>query len=329
MKTLLLVICITLSAFAMEQDAKIYVAGHRGMVGSAIMRKLQKEGYHNIITTTSTELDLRNQQDVLKFFQVQKPAYVFLAAAKVGGILANDTYPAEFIRDNLSIELNVIDAAYKSGVKKLLLLGSSCIYPRMCPQPMKEDHLLTGTLEPTNEWYALAKICGVKLCQAYNRQYGTRFISCMPTNLYGPGDNYHLQNSHVLPALIRKFDDAKNTGAQKVHVWGTGQVKREFLHVDDLADACLFLMDNYEGDAPINVGWGKDISISNLAKLVQEAIGFDGQITYDISKPDGTPQKLLDTTLINSLGWHPQITLQEGLRQTIESYRDQKETLRR
>lgn len=313
----------------MEQDAKIYVAGHRGMVGSAIVRKLHADGYHNIITRTSKQLDLRNQRAVLQFFEEEKPDYVFLAAAKVGGIWANNIYPAEFIRDNLAIELNVIDAAYRAKVTKLLFLGSSCIYPRMCLQPMKEEHLLTGPLEPTNEWYALAKICGIKLCKAYNRQYGTHFISCMPTNLYGPGDNYNLQNSHVLPALIRKFDDAKNQNLPSVEMWGTGEVKREFLHVDDLADACLFLMNNYDGNEHVNIGWGKDISIGDLAKMVQNAIDFDGKITRNLSKPDGTPRKLLDTSLINSLGWHPKISLKEGLKQTIQTYRSQKENVRR
>ena len=329
MKAFFLCLIVAISAFAMEQNAKIYVAGHRGMVGSAIVRKLHAEGYHNIITRTSRQLDLRNQKAVRQFFEEEKPDYVFLAAAKVGGIWANNIYPAQFIYDNLAIELNVIDAAYRSKVTKLLLLGSSCIYPRECPQPMKEEHLLTGPLEPTNEWYALAKICGIKLCKAYNKQYGTRFISCMPTNLYGPGDNYHLQNSHVLPALIRKFDDAKNAGHESVEIWGTGKVKREFLHVDDLADACLFLMNNYDGNEHVNIGWGKDISIGSLAKAVQKIVGFEGEITHNLSKPDGTPQKLLDTSLINSLGWYPKISLKEGLKQTIESYRNQKEILRR
>ena len=323
-----LLLSIHLLSFGMEKDAKIYVAGHRGMVGSAIVRKLKSEGYHNIITKISKELDLRNQLATRRFFEEEKPDYVFLAAAKVGGIWANNVYPADFIRDNLMIELNVIDAAYRLGVKKLLFLGSSCIYPKMCPQPMKEEHLLTGPLEKTNEWYALAKIAGIKLCKAYNKQYGTRFISCMPTNLYGPGDNYHPENSHVLPALIRKFDDAKNQGHENVTLWGTGKAKREFLHVDDLADACLFLMNHYDGDEHVNIGWGKDIAIGNLAKLIGSLVGYRGALCYDTSKPDGTPRKLLDTSLINSLGWHPKISLKEGLKMTIQSYQQNKENVR-
>ena len=324
----LLFLCIV-SCFALEREDKIYVAGHRGMVGSAILRHLHQDGFNNIVTRTSRELDLRNQKDVLAFFKEEKPDYVFLAAAKVGGIHANNTYPAQFIRDNLQIEMNIIDAAHQSGVKKLLFLGSSCIYPRMCPQPMREEHLLTGPLEPTNEWYALAKIAGIKLCQAYNKEFGTNFISCMPTNLYGPGDNFHPTNSHVLPALIRRFDQAAEIGAPEVMLWGTGTAKREFLHVDDLADACVFLMNHYSGDANINIGWGKDLSIDELAKMIAEEAGFTGEIVYDSTKPDGTPRKLLDTTMINELGWEPRIELRQGLKDTIAWYRKHKTSVRK
>lgn len=323
----LLILCIV-SCFALEKGDKIYVAGHRGMVGSAIIRRLRQDGHDNIVTRTSGELDLRCQEAVHAFFEEEKPDYVFLAAAKVGGIHANNTYPAQFIRDNLQIEINIIDAAHRSGIKKLLFLGSSCIYPRMCPQPMREEHLLTGPLEPTNEWYALAKIAGIKLCQAYNKEFGTNFISCMPTNLYGPGDNFHPANSHVLPALIRRFDHAAQTGASQVVLWGTGKAQREFLHVDDLADACVFLMENYSGNANINIGWGKDLSIKELAELIAEKTGFSGKLVYDSSKPDGTPRKLLDTTMINDLGWKPRIELRQGLKDTIAWYRKHKASVR-
>lgn len=300
----------------MEKQAKIYLAGHRGLVGSAIYRRLQKEGFSNIITRTSTELDLRNQSAVAAFFEQEKPEYVFLAAAKVGGILANNTYPAEFIYDNLAIELNVIHQSYVNGVNKLLFLGSSCIYPKFAPQPMKEEHLLTGILEPTNEPYAIAKIAGIKMCQAYHRQYGCRFISAMPTNLYGPNDNFDLKTSHVLPALIRKFHEAKIEQKPFVEIWGTGSPRREFLHVDDLADACLFLMQHYEEPDIVNIGVGEDISIKELALLIKRIVGYEGDLTFDTSKPDGTPRKLLDVTRMKSLGWQAKISLEEGIRST-------------
>jgi GDP-L-fucose synthase len=288
------------------------------MVGSAIERRLRKEGYSNIITRTSKELDLINQQAVADFFQLEKPEYVFLAAAKVGGIHANNVFRADFIYQNLMIESNVIHQAYKSGVKKLLFLGSSCIYPKLAPQPLKEEYLLSGYLEPTNEPYALAKITGIKLCENYNRQYGTNFISAMPTNLYGPNDNYDLNNSHVLPALLRKFHIAKVENAGEVVVWGSGTPKREFLHVDDLADACYFLMLNYNSSEIINIGVGDDISIAALAHLVKEVVGFEGKIVLDSSKPDGTPRKLMDVTKINQLGWKANIELKEGIKNTYE-----------
>jgi len=306
----------------MEKDAKIYVAGHRGLVGSAIMRKLKKEGYNNLVYRTSSELDLRRQEKVEKFFEEEKPEYVILAAAKVGGIQANDTYSAEFLYDNLMIETNVIDAAYQNDVKKLLFLGSSCIYPKFADQPMKEDYLLSGELESTNEGYAVAKITGIKLCEHYNKQYGTNFISAMPTNLYGPNDNFDLETSHVLPALIRKFHEAKVNDEDEVVIWGTGNPKREFLHVDDLADALLFLMNNYDGDQFVNVGVGKDISILELAKLIKEIVGFEGEIVNDLSKPDGTPRKLLDVTRLNDLGWEAQISLEEGIEDTYQWFKN-------
>ncbi len=300
----------------MNNSSKIYLAGHRGLVGSAILRRLQKEGFSNIITRTSTDLDLRNQSAVAEFFEQEKPEYVFLAAAKVGGILANNTYPAEFIYDNLAIELNVIHQSYVHGVKKLLFLGSSCIYPKFAPQPMKEEHLLTGTLEPTNEPYAIAKIAGIKMCQSYYRQFGCRFISAMPTNLYGPHDNFDLKTSHVLPALIRKFHEAKFNHKPSVEIWGTGTPRREFLHVDDLADACLFLMLHYDEPQFVNVGVGEDISIKELALLIKQIVGYEGELTFDTSKPDGTPRKLLDVSRMKSLGWEAKISLEEGIRMT-------------
>ncbi len=301
----------------MEKDAKIYVAGHNGLVGRAIVRRLEQSDYRTIITRTFSELDLRNQQAVNDFFNIEQPEYVFLAAAKVGGILANATYPASFLHDNLAIALNVIDAAYRYGVKKLLFLGSSCIYPRDCAQPIKEEYLLTSELEQTNEPYAIAKIAGLKLCEAYNRQYGTDFISCMPTNLYGPYDNFDLNNSHVLPALIRKFSEAKRRNDSTVTVWGTGTPFREFLYVDDLADACLFLMNRYSGNETINIGTGKDITIGDVAKIIQQEVGYRGAIQFDISKPDGTPRKLLEVSKLAELGWHAPTTLKNGIRKTV------------
>jgi len=294
---------------------KIFVAGHNGLVGSAICRRLRADDIEPLVASRS-ELDLTDQGAVTEWFDQHDVEQVYLAAARVGGIHANDTYPAEFIRDNLVIQMNVIHAASQSGVDKLLFLGSSCIYPKLAEQPMSEDSLLTGPLEPTNEWYAIAKIAGIKMCQAYRKQYGFDAISVMPTNLYGPGDNFDLENSHVLPALIRKFHEAKESGANAVDVWGTGEPLREFLHVDDLADACVFLMQNYSSPDIINVGWGKDISIAELADLVREIIGFDGQVVFDPSKPDGTPRKLLDTTRLQSLGWKPAIPLADGVADT-------------
>jgi GDP-L-fucose synthase len=304
----------------MNSDSKIFVAGHRGLVGSAIVRRLQAQGCTNLIVRTRSELDLRDQVQVNRFFAEQRPEYVFLAAAKVGGIYANSTYPADYIRDNLSIQTNVIDAAYRSQVRKLLFLGSSCIYPKHAPQPIVEESLLTGPLEPTNEWYAIAKIAGLKMCQAYRAQYGFNAISVMPTNLYGPGDNFDLQNSHVLPALIRKIHTAKVTGAPVVEVWGTGTPRREFLHVDDLADACVRLMEIYDDPMPVNIGWGEDITIADLARLIAEIVGFEGEVKYDTSKPDGTPRKLLDVSRLRALGWSPKISLRDGIAQTYRWY---------
>lgn len=298
----------------MQNQDKIYVAGHRGMVGSAIVRKLQKEGYENLLLRTSKELDLRDQTAVASFFESEKPDYVFLAAAKVGGILANNTYPATFLYDNLAIQTNVIHNAYLNNVKKLLFLGSSCIYPKMAPQPLKESYLLTGLLEPTNEPYAIAKITGIKMCESYRRQYGCNFISAMPTNLYGPGDNYDLNNSHVLPALLRKFHEAKTNHDPSVVVWGTGTPLREFLHADDLADALYFLMQHYDEAEFVNVGTGKDISIGDLARLVKKITGYEGTLHFDTSKPDGTPRKLLDVSKLHNLGWKPSIGFEEGIR---------------
>ncbi len=298
----------------MQPSDKIYIAGHRGMVGGAILRNLKKYGYSNIIARTSAELDLRNQQAVQLFFEQEKPAYVFLAAAKVGGIMANNTYRADFLYQNLMIETNIIHAAYLAGVKKLMFLGSSCIYPKMAPQPLKEEYLLTGLLEATNEPYAIAKIAGIKLCEAYRDQYGCNFISVMPTNLYGIGDNYHPQNSHVLPALIRKFHEAKINGEHTVTVWGSGTPLREFLFADDLAEACVFLMKNYNEKQFINIGTGEDLSIKELAVLVSKAVGFEGQLVFDTSKPDGTPRKLMDVTKLHKLGWKHHTTLEEGIK---------------
>lgn len=302
----------------MKKTDKIFVAGHRGLVGSAIVRRLGSEGYSNLLLCSRDELDLTNQAAVLRFFEEERPDFVFIAAARVGGILANSSYPAEFIRDNLVIAMNIIDAAYRARVEKLLFLGSSCIYPKFSPQPIKEEYLLTGDLEPTNEWYAVAKIAGIKLCQAYNRQYGTRFISAMPTNLYGPGDNFDLQTSHVLPALLRKFHEAKEAGTAEVVVWGSGRPRREFLHVDDLADACVFLMERYEGSEIVNVGVGEDVSIRELAEIVREVVGYRGDIIFDASKPDGTPRKLLDVTRLAALGWDAEIPLRTGIEGTYD-----------
>ncbi len=298
----------------MNKTDKIYVAGHRGMVGSAVTQRLNKLGYNNIVSRTSKELDLTNQAAVNAFFESEKPDYVFLSAAKVGGIFANDTYPAEFIRDNLLIQTNVIDAAYKNGVTKLLFLGSSCIYPKLANQPITEDQLLTGPLEPTNEWYAIAKIAGIKMCQAYRKQYNFNAISLMPTNLYGIGDNFHLENSHVIPALIRKFHDAKENNADVVEVWGTGKAKREFIDVKDLAEAAVFLMLNYDDAEIVNIGTGVDVSIGELAELVKKTTGFSGKINFDTSKPDGTPRKLLDVSKLHDLGWKESISLEDGLK---------------
>lgn len=300
--------------------AKVFVAGHKGLVGSAICRRLKSQAVEPIIAGRA-ELDLLSQAEVYDWFTEHKVDQVYVAAAKVGGIHANDIYPAEFIHDNLVIQNNVINAAWKNGVRKLLFLGSSCIYPKMAPQPMSEDSLLTGALEPTNEWYAIAKIAGIKMCQAYRKQYGFDAISAMPTNLYGPGDNYDLANSHVLPALIRKFYEAKIGDDASVEVWGSGTPRREFLHVDDLADACVFLMENYSSPEIVNVGWGTDVSILELAQLVKDVVGFDGELIFDSSRPDGTPRKLLDTTVIQGLGWRPNIELLEGIRSTVEWFK--------
>lgn len=304
---------------SMKTKDKIYIAGHRGMVGSAIARKLKAEGYNNITTRTSTQLDLRNQAAVNHFFQTEQPTHVFLAAAKVGGILANNTYRGEFLYDNLMIQNNVINAAKETGVEKLLFLGSSCIYPKMAPQPLKEDYLLTGELEPTNEPYAIAKIAGIKLCDAYRHQYGCNFISVMPTNLYGPNDNYDLEKSHVLPALIRKFHEAKKRGDEAVTIWGTGSPKREFLHVDDLADACYYLMQTYSEPGLVNIGTGEDITIKDLALLIKDIVGYEGQLEHDLSKPDGTPRKLMDVSKLKAAGWTAQIGLREGIQRVYES----------
>jgi GDP-L-fucose synthase len=304
----------------MEQNAKIYIAGHRGMVGSGLERKLRKEGYNNIVTKTSSELDLRNQQAVNDFFEKEKLAYVILAAAKVGGIHANNTYRAEFIYDNLMIQANIIHAAYLNKIKKLLFLGSSCIYPKMAPQPLKEEYLLSGYLEPTNQSYAIAKIAGIEMCDSYRFQYGCNFISAMPTNLYGTNDNYHPENSHVLPALIRRIVLAKNNNEPTVTIWGTGTPRREFLHVDDLADACYFLLQNYNEQGLVNIGCGTDISIKELAELVVAEVGYGGRLVFDTTKPDGSPRKLMDTSKINNLGWNAVINLKKGISKTIYEF---------
>lgn len=299
----------------MKKDSKIYIAGHSGMVGSAIMRQLQKKGFNNLVLRTSAELDLRNQQAVADFFNKEKPAFVFLAAAKVGGIQANNTFRAEFLYDNLMIQANVINSAWKNDVEKLLFLGSSCIYPKLAPQPLKEEYLLTGELEPTNEPYAIAKIAGIKICDAYRSQYGCNFVSVMPTNLYGPNDNYDLNNSHVLPALLRKFHEAKERDMKQVTVWGTGTPMREFLHVNDMADACFFVMQNYDQPGFINIGTGEDITIRELAEMIKDITGFNGNISFDSTKPDGTPRKLLDVSKLSQLGWKASIPLREGIDQ--------------
>ena len=305
----------------MQQNDKIYVAGHRGMVGSAITRKLKKEGFSNFVERTSKELDLRDQAAVHAFFEKERPDHVFLAAAKVGGILANNTYRAEFLYDNLMIQNNIIDAAYRAGVKKLMFLGSSCIYPKLAPQPLKEDSLLTGELEPTNEPYAIAKIAGIKMADAYRSQYGCNFISVMPTNLYGPNDNYDLNNSHVLPALIRKFHEAKKKGEPSVVLWGTGKPRREFLHADDLADACYFLMQQYNEPGFVNIGTGEDLEIGELALLIKKIVGYEGEVAHDLSKPDGTPRKLMDVDKLHKLGWKASISLEEGIRKVYEDFK--------
>ena len=307
----------------MQKDAKIYIAGHRGMVGSAILRNLQSKGFDNFVLRTSKELDLTSQQAVAQFFANEQPDYVFLAAAKVGGIHANNTYRGQFLYENLMIQNNVIHQSYLQGVKKLQFLGSSCIYPKMAPQPLKEEYLLTGTLESTNEPYAIAKIAGIKMCEAYRSQYGCDFISVMPTNLYGPNDNYDLNNSHVLPALIRKFHEAKENHAEYVEIWGTGSPKREFLHVDDLAEACIYLMENYSEPELVNIGTGEDISIKDLALLIKEIVGFEGELRFDTSKPDGTPRKLMDVSKLHDYGWKHQIGLRDGITSVYENFKSE------
>ncbi|HBG29776.1 MAG TPA: GDP-fucose synthetase [Gammaproteobacteria bacterium] len=312
----------------MSPQSKIYVAGHGGLAGGAIVRALRKAGFENLLLRTHRDLDLSCQADVEAFFSVERPDYVFLAAARVGGIHANSAYPAEFIRDNLAIQTNVIHSAWRHGAKKLLFLGSSCIYPKLAPQPMPEDCLLTGALEPTNEWYAVAKIAGIKMCQAYRRQYGFDAISLMPTNLYGPGDNFDLQNAHVLPALVRRFHAAKVDGASEVVMWGTGTPRREFLHVDDLGDAAVFLMRHYSGDDIINVGVGEDVTIRDLAEIIRSVVGYAGHITQDLTKPDGTPRKLMDVTRLLAMGWRAQIGLREGIAQTYAWFLDNEGRIR-
>ena len=304
----------------MEKDAKIYVAGHRGLVGSAIVRKLKEEGYTNIVTRTHSELDLTDQRATREFFEKERPEYVFLAAAKVGGILANETHPADFAYINLMIECNIIQSSYEIGVRKLLFLGSSCIYPRLCPQPMKEEYLLTGPLEPTNEAYAIAKIAGLKMCQYFNKQYGTNFITVLPTNIYGLNDNFDLNTSHVIPALLRKFHIAKTQRLESVNVWGTGKQRREFMYVDDLADAILYIMNQYKDNEPINIGTGEDITILELAELIKRTVGYDGEILFDETKPDGTPRKLLDVSRLHQLGWKHKTSLEDGLAKTYKFF---------
>lgn len=308
----------------MEKNAKIFVAGHRGLVGSAITRNLQQNNYTNLLLRTRLEVDLTDLRQVLHFFETERPEYVFLAAAKVGGIQANNIYRADFILENLKIQNNVIESAWKTGVKKLMFLGSSCIYPKLAPQPLKEEYLLTGELESTNEPYAIAKIAGIKTCESFNRQYGTNFISVMPTNLYGQNDNFDLNNSHVLPALIRKFVTAKENNMPSVTIWGTGSPRREFLYADDMADACVFLMNNYTGDQFVNIGTGEDVTIKELAETVKKITGFAGDLVFDSSKPDGTPRKLLDVSKLKSMGWSPQTTLENGIRQAVAWYQDNK-----
>jgi GDP-L-fucose synthase len=312
----------------MNPDSTIFVAGHRGLVGSAILRRLQRAGYRKLLVRTREELELEDQGAVDRFFAEERPEYVFMAAAKVGGIWANDRYPAEFIRNNLRIQLNLVDASYRTEVRKLLFLGSSCIYPKFAPQPMREEYLLTGELEPTNEPYAVAKIAGIKLCQSYNRQYGTNYVSVMPTNLYGPGDNFDLQSSHVLPALIRRFHEARIADAPEVVVWGSGTPRREFLHVDDMADACVHLMERYDGSEIVNVGVGEDVTIRELAERVRETVGYRGELVFDPSKPDGAPRKLLDVGRLAALGWRARIPLAEGIASTYRWFLDHADTRR-
>jgi GDP-L-fucose synthase len=311
-----------------KKDSKIYIAGHRGMVGSAIHRKLQEKGFTNFVLKTSKELDLRNQQAVSDFFQTEKPEFVFMAAAKVGGIIANNTYRADFLYENLAIQNNVIHSSYENEVTKLMFLGSSCIYPKLAPQPLKEDYLLSGFLEETNEPYAIAKIAGIKLCEAYRTQYGCDYISVMPTNLYGPNDNYDLQNSHVLPAMIRKFHEAKVSGSLEVNLWGTGSPMREFLHADDLAEACVYLMENYSDSEFINVGTGTDITIKELAETVKEIVGFEGNLNWDTNKPDGTPRKLMDVSRLHAQGWKHKINLKEGIGLAYQDFLEHHDSLR-
>ena len=318
----------TVKTASIKLNSKIYVAGHRGLVGSAIIRNLESKGYKNIVTRTRQELDLMHTEAVNQFYKQEKPEVVIDAAAKVGGIHANNTYPAEFIYDNLTIQNNLINGAYQADVKKFVFLGSSCIYPKMAPQPLKEEYLLTGALEPTNEWYAIAKITGIKMCQAYRKQYGFDAISIMPTNVYGPGDNYDLQNSHVLPALIRKFHEAKINNDQNVTVWGTGSPKREFLYVDDMADASVFLMENYSEEQIVNVGTGIDVTIKELAELVKKVIGFGGELVFDTTKPDGTPRKLMDVSFLNNLGWKAETELEKGIQQAYDWFLNNQNQLR-
>jgi len=313
----------------MNEGDRIFVAGHRGLVGSAIVRHLRANGFDNLLLRGREQLDLTRQEQVERFFAAERPTHVFLAAARVGGILVNDRQPADFIRDNLQIQTHVIDSAWRNGARKLLFLGSSCIYPRLAPQPMPEECLLTGPLEPTNQWYAIAKIAGLKMCQAYRRQHGFDAIAAMPNNLYGPGDNFSAEGSHVVPALIRRFDEARQRGDAEVVVWGSGTPRREFLHVDDLADALVFLMRRYSDEEPVNVGWGEDISIRDLAAMIAGIVGYPGRITFDTTRPDGTPRKLLDVRRMSALGWQPKIPLEQGLRQTWDWFQEHREAIRR